>query len=547
MEEFHEKTRVYESKAEALAEEVRNVGRLIDQNSLRCEDAQRKILENKEDYDLIKTKVVTIENELNQSLIVVEGANLKLANRQRELDDLQNKRELISERMTERSAEVADILADKDRSKQESMKSKARLEALEEIEKTEISSKNAMNKFISLSESTAFLLTNSLSLNEKSSDLSKAALSAFETWADRVFLKEPDRFEEIANICKKDGAAGFSVTLSSSYDIAQIKNCINDIGAVPLANYLDVDEPELYPLVERIAYLNKNHPEEISEFPAGLILFTKSGLTFTGGDDVYISDQNAKGSLSRRKEIEKLFYSSSKLEKTVTKLEEKIDKVKIDQLKDQGLTKEIEREIQEKNTEVMRAMTEYESSKSNAEIKQEQIINLRENLAVSEASVDRLEKEIERLSAEITSLESQKIRAEEEREQLLIDNESAADENTELKRQYESARIDLASASAKADSLREGFEEKQQRLQTLEERVNKKQDSLTKLELDISEASLRKDTLEKDIESFIVRRSELEDTLTSKRESNASIIEEMRVIENRAKENVANFKNLKRH
>lgn len=536
VEEFMERSRVYEAKIADLAEEIRTVMRMTDQNTLRSEDASRKIEEQIVLSQNLNTKVVTLENELNQSMIVVEGASVKVSNRKRELSDIQGRKDEISERMSQRTAEVTNLISERDGSKQEFMTINAKLEALREMEQDDLNSRNAVNKFIDLSEDTAFLLTDALSLNEKSSELSKSALSAFETWANRVYLKETDRFEEIASICKKEGATGFSVTLNTNCNSADIKNWCSDNGAVHMSEYLNLEDSTLEDLTDRIAYLKKDHPESLSSIPAGLILFTKSGLTISGGDDIYLSNENAKGALSRKKEIEKLEVRAAKLEVNVKKIEEKIEKIKSEQLKDQTSLKEFDITIQDKNGEVMRAMTEYETAKSSAELKRDQISSLREEMSVSDAAIDRLQKEIETLFTDLENLESQKVKAEAEKEQLIMDNESSIEENAELKRQYETARIDLASAKTKADGLRDGFSEHQSRLDSITQRVIKKEEALAHYEEDIKEASQRKETLEKDIESYVYRRGELEENLTARREQNAGLLEEMKVLESKAKE-----------
>jgi chromosome segregation protein len=536
VDELNERARVYETKIGELTEEVHTVTRLIDQNALRSEDASRKIEEQRTVAETIKTKVVNFENDLNQSMIVVEGANVKASNRKRELTDLQTRKDEANTRMSARAAEVSSLISERDSTKQEYMTITAKLEALREMEADADASKAAVNKFIDLSDNTACLLTDSLSLNEKSGELSKAALSAFETWADRIFLKEADRFEEIANICKQENATGFSVTLNTPHNTNEIRNWCSENGAIAMSNYLNITDSGLEDVVKRIAYVHSDHPQSISEFPAGLILFTKSGLTISGGDDIYLANENSKGALTRRKEIEKLDLRVVKLHKSVEKIEEKIEKIKEQQLKDQTEVKSLDVDIQEKNSEVMRAMTEYETARSSAGLKREQITSLREEMARSDAQIDHLQKTIEHLFEDSEKLESQKIKAAEEKEQLIMDNESTIEENAELKRQYESARIDFASANTKAEGLREGFDEQQTRLHTLTERVVKKEETLSRLEEDISEASQRKETLEKDIESFIYRREELEESLTSKREANAGLLEEMKVLENRAKD-----------
>ena len=151
VEEFNERARVYETKIGELTEEVQNVTRLIDQNSLRSEDASRKIEEQRVVTETINSKVVNLENDLNQSMIVVEGANVKASNRKRELSDLQTKKDEINTRMATAPLKFPPLYLS-DTAKQEYMTVTAKLEALREMEAEADASKAAVNKFIDLSK-----------------------------------------------------------------------------------------------------------------------------------------------------------------------------------------------------------------------------------------------------------------------------------------------------------------------------------------------------------------------------------------------------------
>lgn len=534
--EFNENKRVFENKINDLSEELRNLERLTDQNSLRQETSGKNLEELTQIAHNLKVKISSQDDELSQTMIVVEGASLKASNRKRELDELGSEKELVNSRMSERASEVTGLIATRDEAKQEYMSLSARLEALNEINEQSLESKKAANKFVEVSNNDAYSLTESLSLGEKASEMSEAALSAFDNWANRIYLSQSDQFRTITDSIREHGAAGFSVTINAAADMKAIKSWCEENSAVSMKHYLDASSDELDELLSRLAYIDADCPDEPSKLPAGLILFTRSGMTFSSNSEVFLADKNIKGALFRKKELQSLALGSEKKAKLVEKTEEKIEKIKADQLKDQTSLRSIDEKIQLKNVEAMKAITDYESSRNAAELKRDQIVELRESLSNKEAEIDALSKEIERLLAEEESLASQKIKAREEKEQLIEDNQAISDEAEELKKQYDNAKIDLASAQTKAEGLRSGFEEQSSRLESLTLRVEKKEEALATIESDIVEAVSRRETLEKDIESFVYRREELEQTLLNKRESNAGILEQIKVLENKVKD-----------
>lgn len=544
VEEFSERTRIFESKLAELTKELRHLDRLEDQNALRQEAQKEKNDEISSELEGMSERIAEFDNELSKAMMVVEGASVKVSNRKRELSELQSQKDELTHRMSERSSSVSEVVSERDSSKQNLMNFRAKLEALQDIEADAEKGRSSSKRLVELSQGHAHLLDQVFSLTEESESLPKGVISALENWTDRVYVTDSELTRELLFKCTDEKLSGVNLSHPTEYSLTRIDDWAKANKAIKVENYLglnkevlesiaDEQKNELEKLLERVVYIKEVCPQNLDDIPAGLILFTKNGTLLTGGGQIQIPSLGAKGALTRQKEIEKLSSSIEKTEKNLLKLEDKLQKLKEEQLSDQNQSKTLDADILEKNTELMRVMSEFENTKNAAEQKREESISHRENLQNKENALSAGQKELTRLEEEKISLVSQKEKAQLERETIMTDNENVMAESDELKRQYDAAKLDLTAAETKAEGLREGFEEQSQRYEQLEGRVAKKKASLDRFTEELAEAYQRKDTLEKDIESFIIRRETLEETLLTKRESNSEVLEQIKVFENK--------------
>jgi chromosome segregation protein len=535
--ENEEKFKTYSSKVHDLDQELRNLDRLMVGNALKLESTERELGQSESNILGFSGKILAADNELSQLKIVLDGANIKVANRKRSLDDMASKKAEIQDLTQKKTLELSHLNKSKDQTQHQLMTVKSRIEVLRALSEEQSGKLEAIRSAMNPLGSKAGLLSDHLSFTEKAKTLASPCLRSLEKFLERAYVLDHESLNLLRDSCQKEETPSFAVALvDSDENSATTHVWAQQQGFEPVSRYVKSETDDLNGLLTRMI-LAASLPEDLSDIPKGAIVFTHDGMIWTGSADVIVgSPENKAGLLGRKAEIQKLEKDLEGFEKELLQIATKIQDIESDSQKDQILLKEVDQKLQIANHDWMGAMSELENTRRNAENRKEFSTQVREDYALLEDGIRKLKSEKLRLLEESTNLDSQKTKTQSEKEQLQIDMSGMEDERNEIQRQYGQKQMDLAAAKARASSMRENFEQFKSQIDSLVLKMERRKEGIDRLRADMAEALTRKETLEKDIESFIFRREELEEKLLSKREANSGLVEKIRTLENRIKD-----------
>ncbi|MEI8025233.1 MAG: chromosome segregation protein SMC [Pseudomonadota bacterium] len=535
--ENEEKFKTYSSKIHELDQELRNLDRLMVGNTLKLETTERDLNQSEANILGFSGKISSADNELSQLKIVLDGANIKVANRKRTLDDIAGKKAETQDLVQKKIQDLSHLNKSKDQTQNQLMTVKSRIEVLRALSEEQSGKVDAIRSAMGELGNKAGLLSDHLSFTDKAKALTPSCLRSLEKFLERAYVLDHDSLNTLRDSCQKQDTPSFAVALvDSDENSATTRVWAQQQGFEPASIYVKSETDDLNGLLSRMI-LASGLPEDLSEIPKGAILFTHDGMIWTGSADVIVgSPENKAGLLGRKAEIQKLEKDLEHLEKELLTAATKIQEIETDAQNDQILLKEVDQKLQVANHEWMAAMSELENTRRNAESRKEFSTQVREDYSILEDGIRKLKSEKMRLLEESSNLDSQKSKTQTEKEQLQIDMSGMEDERNEIQRQYGQKQMDLATAKARASSMRENFEQFKSQIDSIVIKIERRKEAIDRLTKDMAEAHTRKETLEKDIESFILRREDLEDKLLSKREANSGLVEQIRTLESRIKE-----------
>lgn len=542
-----ESANVFKSRLLEFEDEVRNINRLLDSNRVRHEGMTRDTEKNQVLRASYKERLDVLEAEVLSALEAVEKWEGKASGQQEGLDkEIREKhdRETI---LAQSYAAMKDAQTSRDTNREKYHETKARLTSLEELVAgaTDVAASwdTLTNTEPSVKEFTLGLIAHHVSFSNEASELPKKVLSAFENWAERLVMTDAGRVSDLVRMCQKHNVGGIPVTIWTEGSAAsknEIDVWADKNGAEPMITFLNTSkaDPEIKRLLENTYLLQvlQLDAKTIDSIPKGLVVFTPQGLLIHGPHEFLITGSATGGILSRKADQERLAVELKDLERVLAASQAKIDELEFRIQESRQIVGDIDTKLQSQNKEVLAVMAELQSARQSADNKNELAEQARKQIAELETQEAQLTQELAALYESRQSLEREREQIEAETVQLREEYASIDERREEIMRQNQQRQLDLVKSETKAQQLRETRRHSHAQLELVQNKLSRRYEEQAKLRLEIDEARLAHERALGDIEGLILQRDELQERINEKRDANAGVHEELRVVDGRLRE-----------
>ncbi len=542
-----ESSNVFRSRVAEFEDEVKHLDRLLENNRLRHESIGRELEKIRSSRDGHGQRIDLLEAEAFLALETVAKWEEKASGQQEGLDkEIREKHEregILAQSYTK----MKDAQSVRDQGKEKYHETKARLSSLEELVAgaTDVAASWATltEKEGDLSEVSLGLIAHHVAFSDSAQELPKKVLTAFEGWSERLVVTNADRVSDLVRMCQRHNVGGMPVLLldntkKPSDDI--VTSWASKYGAEPMAQYLNVTKaaPEIKELTRRVYLLQVLQLDSatIQSIPDGLTVFTPQGLLIHSAGDFFIAGSATGGILSRKAEQETLAKELKNLERTLAQSQAAIDELELRINENRQVVGEIDAKLQGQNKEVLGVMAELQTARQTAENKKELANQARAQVEDINGQDRQLMEELDGLYESRQSLEKERDIALEEARQLREEFASVDERRDEIMRQNQQRQLDLARAETRAQQLRENRKHSQAQLELAQNKLTRRYDEQSRLTHEIEDARSAHKRAESDIEILILQRDELQEKINEKRDANASVHEELKVVDARLRE-----------
>jgi chromosome segregation protein len=539
-----EASQVYEGRMEEFDDEIRNVERLIESNKFRTEQVDKELTRAAQEAAQEEQRCVALRSELSATTVELHAAEQRAGATQAGLDQEIRDKHDREATVAECYRQIKAANAKRDELREAYHAAKGRYTSLSEIEDgtTDLTASIATLKqqgpqFASLVNG---MLTDFIGFGAASSELPPKAAAAFERWAERLVVSGLDQFNSLVRLAGQHGAGALPVCVLSQaerVDQDAVAKWADDNSAEPLRRYLKVERelPGIATLLDRLYLLPALHlgPEELAGLPRGILLFTAQGVCYGGHGEFIVGGKAAAGLLSRKTELEGLAGQLKLLEGELSRAQAQIDELEFRINTDRQVIAEIDAKLQQQNRGVLEVMSALQAVQQLFDRKQELIQAAETALAQHQATGHRLGEERESLAASRASLTRELASARAEYSNIEQDAEALLERKEEVKRQHDAKKLEHARSGARAQAQRDGYLNSKAQLELLQNKLSRRYEEQNRLTQDIDLAKVQLEQARVDIERYVLDRDKLQDDFASRREANAGLIEETRVIDNR--------------
>lgn len=542
-----ESSNVFRTRVAEFDDEVKNLDRLLENNRLRHESIGRELEKIRASRAGHGQRIDLLEAEALEALEAVARWEDKASGQQEGLDkEIREKHE--RERMLAQSYQlVKEAQIVRDQGKEKYHETKARLSSLEELVAgaTDVAASWATltEKEGDLSEISLGLIAHHVSFNDSAQELPKKVLTAFEGWSERLVVTNADRVSDLVRMCQRHNVGGMPVLLmkeSSAPSESSVKDWATKFGAEPMSQYLNTSKAasEIKELTKRVYLLQvlQLDTSTIDSIPEGLIVFTPQGLLIHSAGDFFIAGSATGGILSRKAEQENLAKELKELERTLAQSQATIDDLELRINENRQIVGDIDTKLQGQNKEVLGVMAELQSARQTAENKKELADQARAQVEDIDNQDHQLTAELESLYESRQSLEKERENTVEEARQLREEFASVDERREEILRQNQQRQLDLARAETRAQQLRENRKHSHAQLELAQNKLTRRYDEQIRLTSEIEESRAAHKRAEADIEVLIVQRDDLQEKINEKRDANASVHEELKVVDSKLRD-----------
>jgi chromosome segregation protein len=554
VESADEAAQVYQSRMDEFEDEIRNLERLIEGNKFRSEAAEQEAARTRtetaaeaERLAQLKSEIVGVAEEL---AVATERAGSSKAGLDQDIKTKHDAEAAVAQHY--RDAKAANVRRDALREKYHGVR--ARYESLAELEAGATDVAGAMAKLKEevpdVAAQISGLLTDFLSFNDAAKELSPTAKGAFERWAERIVIPDLEQLNQLVRAAQRVGTGAMPVVIlsqSDRVDQAQAAAWASRHGAEPMERYLKVDDgagsesrvgaDAIGRLVKRLYLLPTLALESdtVESIPPGVVAFTSQGVTFAAGGEVAVGGKAAGGILSRKTEMEALAAELKGVESDLAKTQTEIDDLELKVNENRQIIAEVDAKLQRQNKDVLEVMQALQAVQQVHDRKQELIdasAAAHEKLA---ATGQRLAEERETLAKNRAALDKELATARDELTRIEQEAESLVERKEETRRLHEAKKVDLVRSEARAQATREGYVNIKAQLELLQNKLSRRYEERSRLEQDVAQAKLDQERAKGDVERYVRERDQLQEEYAIKREANAGVIEELRVIDSRLK------------
>ncbi|MBF0441394.1 MAG: chromosome segregation protein SMC [Oligoflexales bacterium] len=539
-----EARQVFQSRLDDLEEEMKNYDRMLESNAIRCESMERDRVRYLKDQAQCEQRMRSIEEDLVSIESELQEIQKSAEAHRSGLEQLLVEKQSRQEAIIKRQEEIKSLSEERDRLKEVYIGTKARYVSLKEIEKDVGNIGSILQKLKETGTSSETMIkglfTDYISLNKKSSEISRGALSAFEMWTERFVIEDLNQVNKLASFVHKHGFSSVPVIIPSKCrgnDEEEVRIWAEGVDAQCWTELLSVssDGRFLDPVIKRMYYLPAVHlsDEDISVVPDGIILFTANGVIVNDRSDFIIGSTEKGGILSRKSEIELLSKNLKTDERDLAKCQNELDNLDKLQIEDRLVIRDIEEKLGRQNLDVMDITKKLQTVLVQRD-------NKKSLLDDAAKQYEKLEEDVFRCREELKALGEVRISYGKEKDALVLDMDSLGEEmssveekHEEIGRLFRSREVELGKAEAKASALRGSHLTSQNQLERLQASVARRFDEKNRKEEEIRIARNNQVKAREEIESLFQQMDDLEKKHAIHREASAGLLQEIREIEAR--------------
>ena len=536
-----EESLVYNNKINDLGEELRNLERFLENNKIRRETIEKDYSRSSKVMHEHTEKLLTLEEEYSHAQIIVEGMSIKRGHHRKGLEKEAEEKNKLELSIKQRSEKIKHEKEKHEKLKTKFLEAKAHLNSLIEIDKNSEDTLGIIKKLRSEEEleNSFQLLTDYIGFSPTFSLLPQPVKASFERWAEKLLVQNEEHLQSISKVLAEKKVGGIGAYILTEKEVPD-SQFIATYDLSPLSEHLIVDDSidGLSSCLNTLYYYDGEElpPELGSLIPEGMTIFTPLGIALSSSRDIVIGASSEQGALSRKETIEKLRQDVDSLAHKLGLWDEKITGLEGKNEEEADNLTKLDKTIFQKNQDLLELTSELKT-------KEIQLLHLKEQIGVSKKEYASLEEACDQYGSELEELNNSDLALTQEFDQTKLSLEDAKldadnlkDQAAEMSRQLEQKKIEHASVKSMAHTLKEHYERDQLQVVQLSEKLKKKEEERVILKAKIDESLTRQKELTEDIEGFIYRREELEERLNVKKETNAGLLEELQVIENRLKE-----------
>ncbi len=536
LELFNEKEHIFNNKLNELRNEIRNIDKIVDTNNGRIELLKKnyqKILKDKNDQI---RRLIQLEDNHSQDLILIDGARVKTDRSRRELDECLDKRNQLELAFDDNSKKKAEDEAKVRAAKEELLYKKAEVATIEELKKhsgdTHAVILKIREKFPDLRYQ---VLTDLLSFKDNILNLPEKAVTAFEKWAERFcFFTHEDLNAFFASV-STDAPGKFHASLiAESHDSKPLEQWLSANDGESFFNYLavDIEDERLKKFIQTLVFVPSNSLNDslFEGLKLGATIITADGTVISSLRDLQHGVSGA-GLLTQKAKSQKLIDTIAKIERQIEKAQRHFD----DTVRGGDILRAQLKEAQEltieKNKRLVEAASELRSLEKQVQQKEEMILAARESSKGIEEQCEGLETELADLQNGNTTLAKERKAADLELKEIRTALEELTFDREERQELLNQKKIEAAAAKERLQALQNNLSQIENQLQNNREKIEKKKRDLAKIHDDIQLARDNRSTLEADIGQLVRAREELDLALSEKQKEHASTREQLKALE----------------
>jgi len=542
-----ESANVFRTRVADFEDEVKNLDRLMENNRLRHESITREVEKIRLNRQSQAERIDLLESEALLALEAVAKWEEKASGQQEGLDKEIREKHEREGILAQSYNQMKEAQALRDQGKEKYHETKARLTSLEELVSgaTDVAASWATltEKEGDLSDVALGLIAHHVSFKSSAQELPKKVLTAFESWSERLVMTNADRMSDLVRMCQRHNVGGMPVMLLNSehhLSTDTISSWASKHGAEPMGQFLNVDKaaPQIKELVQRVYLLQLLQLDQstIESIPKGLVVFTSQGLLIHSSGDFYIAGSATGGILSRKAEQETLAKELKDLERKLAHSQATIDELELRINENRQIVGEIDQKLQGQNKEVLGVMAELQSARQTAENKTDLASQAKNQVEAMTGQEKQWETELESLFESRQSLEKERDTAISEADQLRQEFASVDERREELARQNQQRQLDLARAETRAQQFRENRKLSQAQLELAQNKLTRRYEEQTRLASEIEESKIAHKRAEDEIEGLLLQRDDLQEKINEKRDANASVHEELKVVDSKLRD-----------
>ena len=524
---FNEKEHILNNKLSELRTELRNIDKIVDTNNGRMELLKKNHQKIVKDKNEQIRRLIHLEDNHSQELILLDGARVKVDKSKRELDEFLEKRNKLELSFEDTSKKRMEEEGKLKKLSEEHLYKTAEIATIEELKKhsgdTHAVIQQIRSKFPALKYQ---VLTDLLSFKDNILDLPEKAVTAFEKWAERFcFFNKNDLNAFFSSVGTFAPGKFHASLIEDACDLSALESWLAEREGESFFNYLAVEiaDQELKNFIRTLVFLPSN------TFSEDLLQGLKLGATIITADGTVISSLrdlqhgvSGVGLLTQKAKAQKVAEEIARLNKQCEKSQRSCDDYsrQADALKIQ--LKEAQELTLEKNKRLIEAASDLRALEKQIQQKEELILSAREQSKGIEEQVEGLETELADLQNANTSLAKERKEADLEIKDLRAAVEELLFDREELQERLNQKKIDAAAAKERLQALQANLSQVQNQLQTNRDKIEKKKKDLAKIYEDIQLARDNRSHLETEIGQLVRAREELDLVLSERQKAHAT-------------------------